>query len=83
MNDLDHTVAALPANGWRARYRDNDGRPFVHPLLCWLVQADGSVEPVEADPSGVTDNPTEAVNFDRLLGPHEPDDHDLPKETTA
>ncbi|WP_326614955.1 hypothetical protein OHA57_04605 [Streptomyces anulatus] len=74
----NYVVAAIPATGWRARYKDDDDTTFVGPIVCWIVTADGSVEPVSVDCFGVSDNPIESSNFDRLLAPDEADDLETP-----
>ncbi|MFH0244441.1 hypothetical protein ACGRHY_18955 [Streptomyces sp. HK10] len=64
-------VAALPGDGWRAEYRDDDGTVHSSPVVAWLVYDDGSVKPADTDRDGYVDFPTTVSNFVRIYRPEQ------------
>lgn len=67
---LPPVVAALPADGWRAVYREDDGTESEDPVFAWMVRAGGWVFPVVVDPlTGSSHNPTEVKGFIHLTHP--------------
>ncbi|BCL20300.1 hypothetical protein ACPCBX_13640 [Streptomyces tuirus] len=59
-------VAALPADGWSAGIRVEEGVDYNLPLVGWLVYADGTVRPICIDHHGQQKDPTTLPNFSRL-----------------
>lgn len=71
----ERVVGAVPADGWRLAWLVEDGEPIVERVLCWLVKANGMVEPVTVDGDGVADQahrPFDDTDF-RLVPPAEPE----------
>ncbi|WP_051722500.1 hypothetical protein [Streptomyces albus] len=64
-------IAALPGNGWRAEYRNDDGSVHSSPIVAWLVYDDGSVKPADTDGDAYVDFPTTVSNFTRIYHPTE------------
>jgi hypothetical protein len=84
--DPDNPVtAALPANGWRAVYKDLDGSFITTQVIGWLVHADGSVQPRDVGSDGAVSNPKSCANFIQLLEPGEelPNAHDTTEVPVA
>lgn len=50
-------IAALPADGWVATFAVPSGpaSAFTEPVLCWLVEQDGTVAAVSVDKDGVSE----------------------------
>lgn len=65
-------VAALPANGWCAEFREEDGSVFRDELLGWAIDEDGQAVPISMDAVGCGHNPTTASNFIRLCRASDP-----------
>ncbi|MET9810867.1 hypothetical protein [Streptomyces halstedii] len=62
-------VAAIPGGGWSARYKNEDGTFTMDPLVAWTVRSNGTLAPVDTDPTGLCDDPTTMGNFDGLVAP--------------
>ncbi|MGA4979329.1 hypothetical protein [Streptomyces cinereoruber] len=62
-------VAAIPGGGWSARYKEEDGTFLVDPLVAWTIRSNGTLAPVDTDPTGLCDDPTTMGNFDGLVAP--------------
>ncbi|MFR9796612.1 hypothetical protein ACL02U_12010 [Streptomyces sp. MS06] len=62
-------TAAFPAAGWQVVYKDDDSAEYRIPLTAWLTLADGSLRPVDVGTDGFADDPTECLNFVRLVPP--------------
>jgi hypothetical protein len=45
-------VAALPGQGWRVEFTDDNGESRSQPIVGWLVRADGSVTPADTNEAG-------------------------------
>lgn len=69
-------IAAIPAHGWIAEFKDDSGGTFKSPLVAWAVRADGTLEPVHVDSDGLSDDPTAVGNFIRLRGLADDDGRD-------
>jgi hypothetical protein len=50
-------IAALPAEGWVATFatRSDPAQRFTEPVLCWLVEEDGTVAAVSLDADGLSE----------------------------
>lgn len=49
-------ITALPADGWVAKFHtDKPEESFTEPLLCWLVEQDGTIAACSIDARGVTE----------------------------
>jgi hypothetical protein len=64
-------VAAIPGGGWLAEYLMEEGKKEVEPVLAWLIDADGDVQPVVCDSTGYASNPHDTENFTRVYYPGE------------
>lgn len=64
-------VAAVPAQGWSAVFREADGSLITDPLVAWTIDADGTAAPVGTSRDGLSDDPTTIGNFVQLLAPGE------------
>lgn len=65
----------IPAEGWRAVYKEDDGSLFVQPLCCWaVVDENGDTSVVGMDASDMVEACDEASNFLGYIGPGESDD---------
>lgn len=65
------TIAAIPGDGWFARFKQDDGTWFVQRILCWTVSDCGTITPMCAGGDGLVDDPGECSNFDCIY--HESD----------
>ncbi|GAB3718320.1 hypothetical protein [Nocardiopsis nanhaiensis] len=45
-------VAAVPGQGWRAEYTDDEYGPSIAPVLAWTINHTGLTEPVVLDAEG-------------------------------
>ncbi|MEV4041485.1 hypothetical protein [Streptomyces sp. NPDC049744] len=64
-------VAAIPANGWVAIFREEDGALTPDPIVGWAVDRSGAVHPIGMGRNGSVEYPTDIGNFVQLLAPGE------------
>lgn len=64
-------VAAIPANGWVAIFREEDGALTPDPIVGWAVGRSGAVHPIGMGRNGSVEYPTDIGNFVQLLAPGE------------
>ncbi|WP_420032281.1 hypothetical protein ACN2WE_05305 [Streptomyces sp. cg28] len=64
-------VGAIPGGGWAAVFKEDDGTLEIDPLVAWHVYPNGTLSPVTMERGGMTEDPTDATNFERLLAPGE------------
>ncbi|MFD5790722.1 hypothetical protein ACFWH1_29400 [Streptomyces sp. NPDC127037] len=69
MNEITNpVVAALPAVGWYAVYKDDNGLPRNLPMIGWTVMADGELRPMAYDPSTGAVFMVWAYDRDKFIG---------------
>lgn len=70
MSDMPKVVAAVPGQGWVARYRMDDGTLMSCPVVAWLVYADGTVSAVDGSSDNFQDGAVhQNNNFVDLVPP--------------
>lgn len=51
----DDIVQIIPADGWFAVYRDDNGAEYRTPLVAWALQRDGIIAPYDTDERGTVE----------------------------
>ncbi|MER7048341.1 hypothetical protein [Streptomyces jumonjinensis] len=52
LSKVSRPIGALPADGWRVEHTNEDGTIWSEPLVGWLINADGTLSPLESDDQG-------------------------------
>lgn len=68
------TIAAIPGDGWFARFRNDDGTWLIDRVLCWTVSDREAITPMCAAGDGFVDDPRSNSNFDCIYHESNPPD---------